>query len=221
MRVSRTLILHCRHISTLQHMFHLTFELLLTAAYPTLEFIISLNIWATTIEAWYARTRSNRATPRPRRWQTFLFEFGKTGWCLHFWLFVVRWPGCQTGARTKSQKCKKWTESTRITKYKDDPHRDWRLAEPKNWALTNVTWDSLYSTLPPLHHPHVCSNWPNAGIFVSPEIARLPGVALSHNANHAPPPHAHTHSTHFSLSLHGIPALILDCDHRLRHNGVR
>ena len=48
------------------------------------------------------------------------------GWCLHFWLFVFRWPSCQTGQRTgprtKSQKCKKWTESTRITKYTYKPY---------------------------------------------------------------------------------------------------
>ena len=42
---------------------------------------------------------------------------GNFWWCLHLWHFVLSWPGCYTGRRTrwctKSQKCKKWPKSLR------------------------------------------------------------------------------------------------------------
>ena len=35
-----------------------------------------------------------------------ILTLGKMGWCLHFWLFVLRWPGCWTGTRSAYKKPK-------------------------------------------------------------------------------------------------------------------
>ena len=79
--------------------------------------------------------------------QTFrlLRQDAKTGWCMHFWLFVLRWSGCQTKRRPgayKNPKVKKWTESPQITKYGTDlcygkQHQltSWQKCSVQRWRL--------------------------------------------------------------------------------------